>query len=55
MIKLFLEHFQLNTSQPAFFESNNYYTEKHFDDLLGIDAQHPLVRINNFNKEYGSK
>ena len=42
-----------NTSQPAFFESNRYYTEKHFDALLGIDAQHPLVRINNFNKEYG--
>ena len=29
-----------NTSQPAFFESNRYYTEKHFDALLGIDAQH---------------
>ena len=41
-----------NTSQPAFLV-NSYYTEKHFDALLGIDAQHPLVRINNFNKEYG--
>ena len=43
----------INTSQPAYFQSNNYYTEKHFDDLLGIDAQHPLVRINNFNKDFG--
>ena len=42
-----------NTSQPAFFESNRYYTEQHFDALLGIDAQHPLVRINDFNKQYG--
>ena len=42
-----------NTSQPAFFESNNYFTEQYFDALLGIDAQHPLVRIDNFNKEYG--
>ena len=42
-----------NTSQPAFFESNRYYTENHFDALLGIDALHPLVRINDFNKQYG--
>ena len=49
-MKLFLEHLPINTSQPAFFQSNNYYTEKHFDALHGIDAQHPLVRINNFNQ-----
>ena len=42
-----------NTSQPAFFESNSYYTEKYFDALLGIDEQHPLVRINDFNDQYG--
>lgn len=42
-----------NTSQPAFFESNSYYTERYFDKLLGIDKQHPLVRINEFNKNYG--
>ena len=42
-----------NTSQPAFFESNSYYTENHFDALLGIDEQHPLVRINDFNDQYG--
>ena len=27
-----------NTSQAAFFESNRYYTEEHFDALMGIDA-----------------
>ena len=43
----------INTSQPAFFQSNSYYTEKHFDAMFGIDAQHPLVRINNFNQEFG--
>ena len=51
--EIIFEPYQLIPVNLAFFESNSYYTEKHFDALLGIDAQHPLVRINNFNKEYG--
>ena len=42
-----------NTSQPAFFESANFYTENRFDNLMGIDARHPLVVMKEFNEKYG--
>ena len=42
-----------NNSQPAFFESSYFFTEKRFDRMLGIDAKHPLLVIRDFNQKYG--
>ncbi len=42
-----------NNNQPAFFESSKYYTSARFDNLMGIDAKHPLLTIKEFNKNYG--
>jgi hypothetical protein len=42
-----------NNNQPAFFESSKYYTSTRFDNLMGIDAKHPLLTIKEFNKNYG--
>ena len=42
-----------NTSSPANFESSNYFSENRFRDLLGIDKQHPLLRLDDFVKKYG--
>ena len=45
------------TSKPAIFESSNFYSDQHFNSLLGIDKIHPLVRIRDFvkNKEIGDE
>lgn len=44
-----------NNSQPAFFKSTYYFTEKRFDRMLGIDSKHPLLVIRDFNQKYGIK
>lgn len=44
-----------NDNQPAFFESSKYYTARRFDNLMGIDAKHPLLVIKEFNEKYGVK
>lgn len=41
--------------QAAFFTSNNRYSQHHFDELLGMDAQHPLSLLNDYTKENGSQ
>ena len=41
-----------NTSSTANFESSNYFKEERFDNLRGLDKEHPLLRIRNFAKEY---
>jgi hypothetical protein len=41
-----------NTSSTANFESSNYFKEERFDNLRGLDKEHPLLRITNFAKEY---
>lgn len=42
------------TKRPAFFTSNNSYSQQHFEELLGMDAQHPLYLLNKYTKETGS-
>lgn len=42
----------LGSSQTrASFESFNYYKEKRYMGMMGIDAIHPLVRLNDFSKQ----
>lgn len=42
----------LGSSQTrASFESFNYFKEKRYMGMLGIDAVHPLVRVNDFSKQ----
>lgn len=42
-----------STQDRASFESFNYFKEKRYMGMLGIDAIHPLVRLNDFTKEVG--
>lgn len=42
-----------SNSKPAFFESSSFFTKNKFDKMIGIDANHPLVIINEFNQKYG--
>ena len=39
----------------AFFESNNYFNEQDFDDLIGRDEQHPLFAVANFTNRIKSR
>ena len=41
-----------NTSASASFESANYFKEDKFDNLLGLDNEHPLLRIQKFANRY---
>lgn len=40
--------------QPAFFTSNNRYSQYHFEELMGMDAQHPLSLLKKYTQENGS-
>ncbi len=40
-----------STLTRASFESFAYFKEKRYNALLGIDAVHPLVRLNDFSKQ----
>jgi len=44
-------------SKQANFESSNFYSEQHFNSLLGIDDIHPLSRLKKFvkDKEYNNE
>ncbi|MGC6428784.1 MAG: hypothetical protein ACON4Y_06095 [Flavobacteriales bacterium] len=42
-----------NTSSPAYFYSSEYFKENKFDRLLGLDKEHPLLRLEGFVKRYG--
>ena len=44
---------QGSTQTRASFESFNYFKEKRYMAMLGIDAVHPLVRLNDFSKQNG--
>ena len=44
---------QGSTVTKVSFESFNYFKEKRYMALLGIDAVHPLVRLNDFSKQNG--
>ena len=44
---------QGSTQTRASFESFDYFKEKRYMAMLGIDAVHPLVRINDFSKQNG--
>ncbi|NOR88373.1 MAG: hypothetical protein GQ527_12260, partial [Bacteroidales bacterium] len=37
--------------RPAFFESNNRYSLRHFEDIQGYDANHPLSLLNQYTRE----
>lgn len=39
----------------AYFESNNFFNEVEFDDLMGPDEQHPLLAIAKFTQKIRSK
>lgn len=46
----------LGSSQTqASFESFDYFKDKRYMGMLGIDAVHPLVRLNDFSKQNGGK
>lgn len=40
--------------RPAFFTSNNRYSQYHFEELMGMDAQHPLSNLKKYVKDNGS-
>lgn len=42
---------QGSTQTRASFESFNYFKEKRYVGMMGIDAIHPLVRLNDFSKQ----
>ena len=44
-----------STQTKAAFESKDYYKQKRFDAMLGIDQIHPLTRIKNFCKRIDSR
>ncbi|MBK8532389.1 MAG: hypothetical protein IPL64_10890 [Flavobacteriales bacterium] len=46
---------QGSTQTRASFESFNYYKEKRYSGMMGIDAVHPLVRLNDFSKQNEGK
>lgn len=43
-----------NSQVSAYFESANYYSEKRYLNLMGMDAIHPLVAIRETSKKVGS-
>jgi len=44
-----------STQTRASFESFNYFKEKRYVGMMGIDAVHPLVRLNDFSKQNEGK
>ncbi|MBX2971694.1 MAG: hypothetical protein KF797_01190 [Flavobacteriales bacterium] len=46
-----LGNLQGSTQTKASFESFDYFQEKRYMAMLGIDAVHPLVRLNDFSKQ----
>ncbi len=46
---------QGSTQTKASFESFNYFKEKRYMGMMGIDAVHPLVRLNDFSKQNEGK
>jgi hypothetical protein len=46
---------QGSTQTRASFESFNYFKEKRYSGMMGIDAVHPLVRLNDFSKQNEGK
>ncbi len=38
----------LSPKSEATFESNKFYTEERFNNIMGIDMRHPLILIKNF-------
>ena len=44
---------QGSAQTKASFESFDYFKEKRYMGMLGIDAVHPLVRLNDFTKQAG--
>ena len=46
---------QGSTQTRASFESFNYFKEKRYVGMMGIDAVHPLVRLNDFSKQNEGK
>jgi hypothetical protein len=40
-----------STQTKASFESFDYFKEKRYMGMLGVDAVHPLVRLNDFSKQ----
>ncbi len=43
------------TQNKASFESFDYFREKRYMGMLGIDNVHPLVRLNDFSKQNGGR
>lgn len=37
--------------RPAFFTSNNQYSLTHFEEIIGMDSEHPLSLLNKYVKE----
>ena len=52
-MKLFLERYQQIPANLLFLNLTAIILKIILMPCLGIDEQHPLVRINNFNEEYG--
>ncbi|HRF80701.1 MAG TPA: hypothetical protein PL070_11510, partial [Flavobacteriales bacterium] len=46
-----LGNLQGTTQTKASFESFNYFKEKRYMGMMGIDQIHPLVRLNDFSKQ----
>ncbi|MEO8589689.1 MAG: hypothetical protein ABI432_10000 [Flavobacteriales bacterium] len=46
---------QGSTQTKASFESFDYFREKRYMGMLGIDNVHPLVRLNDFSKQNGGR
>jgi hypothetical protein len=44
-----------SSSSRSYFESNNFFNETEFDDLMGLDEQHPLLGIANYTRSIRSR
>ena len=44
----------LSKVSSAFFSSQNFYDERQFRHLQGIDFQHPLIRIRDYSRKYNT-
>jgi hypothetical protein len=45
----------MSGSSEAYFESRDYYSKRRFDDMRGLDAQHPLFAIRQYSQRVGRK
>ena len=50
--KLVFGNISNNSSGIASFRSANYFSNKRYDAIAGIDELHPIIRLHNFNKAY---